>query len=130
MLKWKPEIITIDPKIKCMKSEHLVFFNSSSFHPCVLRKLPEAFGLEATKSWYPHNLNTEENLHYVGTMPDISYYGVDEMSGRERKEFPAWYEKQKSEQFDNMRVLEAYNQDNVTILRQACRVFRHEFLQI
>jgi len=44
-----------------------------------LRKLPEAFGLQATKSWYPHYFNTEENLDYVGPMPDISYYGVDEM---------------------------------------------------
>jgi hypothetical protein len=44
-----------------------------------LRKLPEAFGLQASKSWYPHYYNTEENLDYVGPMPDKSYYGVDEM---------------------------------------------------
>ena len=42
-------------------------------------KLPEAFGLQAAKSWYPHYFNTEENLDYVGPMPDISYYVVDEM---------------------------------------------------
>jgi hypothetical protein len=47
--------------------------------PCALRKLPESFGLQVTKSWYPHYFNAEENLHYVGPMPDISYYGVDEM---------------------------------------------------
>jgi len=63
-------------------------------------------------------------------MPDISYYGVYEMSGGERKEVLALYERQKSEPFDNRRVLESYYQDDVTVLRQACRVFRREFLQI
>jgi len=60
-------------------------------------------------------------------MHDISYYVVDEMSGGERKEFLAWYETHKSDLFDNRLVLEAYCQDDVTVL-QACRVFRREFL--
>ena len=67
--------------------KHLVFLNSVSFLPCALRKLPEAFGLQATKSWYPHYFNTEENLDYFGPMPDISYYGVDEM-GRGQRGIP------------------------------------------
>jgi len=48
----------------------LVFLDSVSFL-CALRKLPEAFGLRATKSWYPHYFNTEGNLDYVGPSPDI-----------------------------------------------------------
>ena len=62
-----------------MKMEHLVFLDSVSFLPCALRKLPEAFGLQATKSWYPHYFNTYENIDYVVPMHEISYYGVDEM---------------------------------------------------
>jgi hypothetical protein len=54
MLKWKPELITNDLKIIIMKMVHLVFFDSVSFIPCALRKLPEAFGLQGTKSWYTH----------------------------------------------------------------------------
>jgi hypothetical protein len=53
----------------------------------------------------PHYFNTEVNLDYVGPISDISYYGVDEMSGGDWKEFHAWYESQKSELFDNRRVL-------------------------
>jgi len=34
-------------KIISIKMEHLVFLNSLSFLPCALRKLPEAFGLQA-----------------------------------------------------------------------------------
>ena len=82
MLKWKPELIISGLKIMCMKMERLVFLDSVSFPPCTLRKLPEAFGLSASKSWYPHYFNTFENLNYVGPIPDMAYYGVDEISGR------------------------------------------------
>jgi len=60
MLKWKPKLITNGLKIISIKMEDLVFLDSVSFLPCTLRKLPEAFGLQATKSWYPHYFNTEE----------------------------------------------------------------------
>jgi len=114
-------------KIKCMKLEHL---DSISFLPCPLRKLTEVYSLTTSKSWYPHYFNTKENLDYIGPIPDVSYYGVNEMGEQERQEFLAWYESQKSELFDNRRVLENYCQDDVTILRQACRVFRREFMHI
>ena len=62
-------------------------------------------------------------------LPDVSCYGVKDMSETERKEFLAWYEGQKAKVFYNTRVLETYCQDDVTFLRQACRVFRREFIQ-
>jgi hypothetical protein len=95
LLKWRPELIMNGMTILSMKMEHLTFLDSVSFIPCPLRKLPEAFGLSSSKSWYPHYFNTEENLDYVGSMPDVSYYGLDEMSDSERKNFLAWYEGQK-----------------------------------
>jgi hypothetical protein len=63
MLQWRPELIMNEKKIVCMKMEHLVFLDSVSFLPCALRKLPEAFGLTASKSWYPHYFNTKDNMH-------------------------------------------------------------------
>jgi len=90
MLKWKPELIMNGLKIMCMKMEHLVFLDSVSFLPCPLRKLPEAFGLTAFKSWYPHYFNTEENLDYLSPITDVSYYGVNELGEEERREFLAW----------------------------------------
>jgi len=53
MLKWKPELTMSSLKIMCMKMEYLIFLDSVSFLPCALRKLPESFGLSASKSWYP-----------------------------------------------------------------------------
>ena len=38
--------------------------------------------------------------------------------------------RQRSVLLDNRPVLEAYCQDDVTVLRQACEMFRREFLQV
>jgi len=77
-----------------MRMEHLVLLDSVSFLPIPLRRLPEAFGLTVSKSWYPHYFTTEENLVFIGCLPDVSYYGVNEMGERERSEFLEWYETQ------------------------------------
>jgi len=113
-----------------MKIHHIQFLDSVSYMHMPLRKLPEAFGLTASKSWYPHHFNTKANLDYVGPIPDIECYGADEMGAAERREFMAWCNEQKVKVFDNRHVLEQYCQDDVTVLRQACRVFIREFLEI
>jgi len=117
-------------KIVSMKIEHMLFIDSVSYLPMPLRKLPEAFGLSVTKSWYSHYFNTNTNLNYVRPIPDVSYCGVDEMGISERAEFITWYECHKNTVFDNKLVLEMYCQDDVTVLRQACQIFRREFIEI
>ena len=110
-----------------MKIEHMLFIDSVSYLPMPLRKLPEAFGISVTKSWYPHYFNTKANLDYVGPFP---YFGADEMSLSERREFMTWYDDQKNKVFNNRLVLEKYCQDDVTVLRQACQIFKREFIEI
>ena len=80
LLKWRTELNLSGLKIICMRMEHLLFIDSISYLPMPLHKLPEAFGLSVRISWYPHYFNTKTNLNYVGPMPDVSQYGVDEMS--------------------------------------------------
>ena len=41
-----------------------------------------------------------------------------------------WYEGQKITVFDNKLDLEEYCRDDVTFLRQACQIFRREFIEI
>jgi hypothetical protein len=106
-LKWRPEVIMNGEKIMCMTFEHMKYIDSISFLPFPLRTLASAFDLSVSKSWYPHYFNTDENLNYVDPLPDISYYGAYEMCGAERTEFLEWYEGQKSEIFDNRRILES-----------------------
>ena len=67
-----------------------------------------------------HYFKSEENLDYIGPIPDIWYYGANEI---ERGGKFLLYENHKSEPFDNRRVLETYCQNDVTVLRQASRVF-------
>jgi len=130
LLKWTPKLILNGQKIVCMKIEHLPFLDSMSFLPMALRKLPEAFGLTATKSWYAQYFNTRCNLEYIGPIPGIEQYGVDQMSESERKEFVAWYDTQKDIVFDNRHVLERHCQDDVTVLHQACQIFRRDFIEV
>ena len=48
----------------------------------------------------------------------------------EREKFTAWYDTQKYKVFDNRRVLEQYCQDDVTVLRQECQIFRRDFMDV
>ena len=89
LLKWKPELIMDGSKIMTTMMENLICLNSVSLLPCPLSKLPEAFGLSATKSGYPHYFNMEVNLNYIGTIHDVSFYGVNEMGEEEWREFLA-----------------------------------------
>jgi len=53
-MKWNPQIILSGLKIISIKMQHIQFLDSISYLPMPLRKLPEAFGLSAKKSWLPH----------------------------------------------------------------------------
>jgi hypothetical protein len=129
-LKWRPEIIMNGQKIMCVTVEHIKFIHSISYLLFSQHKLAGAFRLSASKSWYTHYFNTKDNQNYVGPIPNICYYSADQMGVAERTEFLEWYKGQTTELFDNKRVLKAYCQDDVTVLRQACLVFRREFMAI
>ena len=127
-INWKTELILNGLKIVSMKIEHLFFIDRIPYLPMPLHKLPEAFGLSTTKSLYPHFFNKNTNLDYVGHIPDVSYFGFDEMGISERRESMTWYDDQKNKVFKNKLVLEKYCQDDVTVLRQACQIFIREFI--
>jgi hypothetical protein len=54
LLKWNPELILTGLTIISMKMQHIHFLDSVSYLPMSLRKLPEAFGLSSSKSWFSH----------------------------------------------------------------------------
>ena len=64
--------------------------DSICFLPFPFRKLSGAFGVTPTKVWYSHCFNKKENLNYVGSIPDASYYYGDEMNAGEIAEFLQW----------------------------------------
>jgi hypothetical protein len=89
-LKWTPDLIMNGMKIMCVKVEGMTWLGSLNYIGMPLRKLPEAFGLASVKSWYPYLFNTAENMNYLGPMPDVTFYGLDQMSHSERKDFLSW----------------------------------------
>jgi hypothetical protein len=129
-MKWKTKLILNWLKIVSMKIEHMLFIDNVSYLPISLRKLAEAFRISVTISWYPHNFNKNKNLNYVGPIPEVSYFVVDEMSISERMEFMTCHDDQKNKVFDNKLVLEKYFQDDVRNFRQACQIFIREFMEI
>ena len=50
LLTWNPELILNGLKIVSMTIQHIQFLDSVSYMPMPLRKMPEAFGLQASKS--------------------------------------------------------------------------------
>ena len=52
------------------------------------------------------------------------------MSESERKEFMVWYDTLEDIVLNKRHVLKQYCQDDVTVLRQACQLFRRDFMEV
>jgi len=60
-----------------MSVENLYFLDSLNFMPVSLKSMPKLFHLTCKKGYYPHFLNMDKNLDYVGPYPEAKYYGAD-----------------------------------------------------
>jgi hypothetical protein len=81
-------------KILSMRVQGKIFLYSFNFLHMSLKNMSKSFDLSCKKGYYPHFFNTAENLDYVGSYPEPSYYGTDYMSVDERAQFLAWHEEQ------------------------------------
>lgn len=107
--------------------------DSLNFLPMSLRSLPETLDLtELKKGYFPHFFNTGENQQYVGPIPDVKYYGADQMKPEDRASFLLWHEEQTSQnvEFDFRKEMLEYCISDVDILRQACLKFRQLILEV
>jgi len=86
-------------KILSMSVENFYFLDSLNFMPMSLKNMPKTFDLICKRGYYPHFLNTANNLDYVGPYPEPKYYGDDFMSADDRAQFLAWYYEQKDKIF-------------------------------
>jgi len=68
-------------------------------------------------------------MNYLEHIPNVSYFRVDEISISETMGFMTWHDDQ-DKNFDNKQVLEKYCQNDVTVLRKSCQIFRREFMLI
>ena len=57
--------------------------------------MPKSFGInnELQKGFFPHLLNTLSNINYTDhTLPELKYFGVDQMNEEEKKRLIQWYD--------------------------------------
>ena len=109
------------------------FIDSLNFVQDKLAKFPETFGLtELKKGYFPHFFNVPENQDYVGPIPDVKYYGPDQMMSGNRKKFLKWHQDRIDENyvFDFKKELKDYCRSDVDILRRSMLKFREDFISI
>ena len=130
----KPKIINNGQKILQLEvggGYSIRFIDSISFTMTALRNFPKTFGLkELAKGYFPHKFNTDENQNYIGTYPDKKYYGYEEMTKKDRKEFDTWYETVKDKEFNFRKEMYEYCKSDVDILRRGCLKLRELFIKI
>ncbi|XP_043272012.1 uncharacterized protein [Venturia canescens] len=127
-----PSLIMNGTKIITMRVGKLVFLDSLNYFHMPLSALPKSFGLKTAlaKGSFPHLFNRPENQNYIGPMPPAADYSPDTMRPEERERFFAWYNELKNASyvFNFSNELITYCKNDVTILRQACVVFRKMFM--
>jgi len=111
----------------------LRFVDSLNFITQKLDSFPKTFGIkELKKGFYPYWFNKEDNFNYIGDMPPRDTFKPNQMSGKKRKEFFAWYK----EKYDNNYVwnhaeeTKTYCISDVDILRRSCEIFRDTYLEV
>ena len=74
----------------------MVYFKDSyKFINLPLCLLPKSFDFhnELQKGFFPHYLTTRDNLNFTSNhLPNMKYFGVEEMGEDERKRFANWYQ--------------------------------------
>ena len=131
----KPFCIYNGTKIMYMQVEEfkIRFIDSINFVQSKLANFPKTFGLaEMKKGYFPHFFNVPENQDYVGKIPDVKYYGPDQMSPDGREKFLKWHQERVNENyvFDFKKELKDYCRSDVDILRRSMLKFREDFITI
>lgn len=113
--------LNISPDAGHAKKTH--FLDSMHHLPGSLSDLLDGFfgkspdpNLRIRKGYFPHKFNTSENQEYVGPLPDISYYGIENIKlGSGAKKFASglelqrWHEEEsKNGPWDFQKELEKY----------------------
>jgi len=105
-------------EIPCLK---IKIIDSLNFVQQPLSTFPKTFKFEALKGYFPHKFNTKANQNYVGPMPDLEYYGHDQMKREERDRFLQWHQDRRRQNyvFNFKEELFKYGWSDVDILSRA-----------
>lgn len=87
---------------------------------------------ELIKGYFPHFFNVKQNQNYIGSIPDVKYYGPNTIKKEARKKCLEWHIDRVRENyvFDFQKELVEYYNSDVDILRSGCLELRKQFLEI
>ncbi len=107
----------------------LTFLDSLNFVHCSLRNLSKMFGEPMQKTFFPYKLLNPNNLEYVGKLPSIDKYDIDNLKNKDEcNDFFKFYNEQKlifkHKQFNLKSVLHAYCKIDVIVLVKCMEKFR------
>ena len=129
-----PKIIFQGAKIMYIvisKNLNIRFIDSLNFCQFGLDKFEKTFGLKnKMKGFFPYLFVKSSNINYIGKLPSVDYFNVNEMSTNRRNDFLLWYEKNKNETFNLKEDMIKYCKNDVSILKEGCLTFRNLMLQI
>jgi hypothetical protein len=95
--------------------------------------MPTALGLpaEVKKGDFPYLLSSYENGGRIwDSLPPLSYYNVEALKPKRRRELEEWHAKNRCKSFNYDEEIKAYCQQDVLVLKQSILAFRALFLQV
>jgi hypothetical protein len=88
----KPEIIGRGLSLITISVGGVKILDSMAFIPMALAKFPGAFGITNVKKGdFPLRFLTEDNLDYIGPMPEKEKFFLDRLNNKQMEEFDQWY---------------------------------------
>ncbi|KNC77063.1 hypothetical protein SARC_10467 [Sphaeroforma arctica JP610] len=111
----------------------VTFVDSMDFIATGLAKFPKMFGLKCdAKGYFPHQLNTRDHQNVkMSTLPDIKYYGLDDMSPSYAMDVETWHRKNRfTSRFDLQEEMKRYCINDVIILCEGLKVFIDAFVKL
>ena len=55
----------------------------------------DIYSIDIVKGHCPNHFNTRENQDYIGDIPSVNQFGIDNMSTDKYKDFETWYDSAK-----------------------------------
>ena len=109
----------------------MVYFKDSyKFINLPLRLSPKSFDFhnELQKGFFPHYLNTRDNLNFMSDhLPDMKYFGVEEMGEDERNCFVNWYQLESCKFLNDFKLIYDLRSEMVKYCYDDCFVLASAF---
>ncbi len=111
-------------RILALTYGNVKFIDSFNFISDPLKTFSKTFSIQNPKGNFPHLFSKQNNLNYVGPLPDLDYYDIHNMQEKEKDEFIEWYNLHRNDVFNFRQELLFYCNNDVELLMKGCLSLR------